>query len=258
MRITWWGHASVTIELAGLRVLTDPVLTDRVAFLRRFGPTPPRSAADADVVIVSHLHGDHLHLPSLRMLAPRTRLIAPRGAARLLAGVHSGVEEVAPGDEIEIGRLRLTAVHAEHDNRRHPWSRHSGKSLGFVLSTAGNSVWFAGDTGLFDEMATLGPIDTAIIPVGGWGPTLGPEHLDPDQAAAAVQRVSARDAVPIHYGTLWPRGLRPLAPALFRAKCQEPGWRFEAALRGSTVQPHVLEPGGSVQFRGPAASELSP
>ena len=256
MRATWWGHASVTLELAGLRVLTDPVLTDRVAFLRRFGPTPPRSAASADVVIVSHLHGDHLHLPSLRLLPARTRLIAPRGAARLLADVHPGVEEVGPGDVIQVGAVQMTAVHAEHDDRRHPWSQHSGKALGFVFSTKGHSVWFAGDTGLFDEMAALGPIDTALIPVGGWGPTLGPEHLDPDQAAEAVQRVGARDAIPIHYGTLWPRGLRPLAPALFRAKCREPGARFATALSGSGVRPHVLGLGQSVVID--ESTEISP
>ncbi|HEX2904567.1 MAG TPA: MBL fold metallo-hydrolase [Jatrophihabitans sp.] len=255
MRITWWGHATTGIELAGLTVLTDPVLTDRVAFLRRYGPTPPPRASQADVVVVSHLHGDHLHLPSLRRLPAGARLIVPRGAAALLAGVRDRVEEVGPGDVLELGGagLRLRAVHAEHDDRRHPWSRHTGTAMGFVLSHGGRSVWFAGDTGLFDSMASLGPVDTAVIPVGGWGPTLGPHHLDPEQAAEAVRRVGARDAIPIHYGTLWPRGFRPLAPALFRSRCRAPGQRFAAALaaRGGTgdvASAHVLAQGESVEL----------
>lgn len=249
MRITWWGHATATIELAGLTVLTDPVLTDRVAFLRRYGPTPPPSAAVADVAIVSHLHGDHPHLPSVRRLPTRVRLIAPGGAGPLLAGIQRPVQEVIPGQVVELSPdVRLTAVHAEHDDRRHPWSRHSGPALGFVLSGEGKNVWFAGDTGLFDGMADLAPIDTAIIPVGGWGPTLGPHHLDPDQAAEAVARVGARDAVPIHYGTLWPRGMRPLAPSVFQAKCRAPGRRFAAALTDSPIRTHVLAHGQSVEI----------
>jgi L-ascorbate metabolism protein UlaG (beta-lactamase superfamily) len=116
--------------------------------------------------------------------------------------------------------------------------------LGFVLHAAGRTAWFAGDTGLFPGLDEVGPVDVALVPVGGWGPTLGPHHLDPTQAASAVQRVGAAHAVPVHYGTYWPAGLRRTAPALFRARCSEPGERFAAAARGFT--PHVIAPGESV------------
>ncbi|NEA13468.1 MBL fold metallo-hydrolase, partial [Streptomyces sp. SID10692] len=80
MEITWWGHATCTIEDSGVRVLTDPLFVRRFAHLRRRrGAVPPPSAAAAEVVLVSHLHSDHLHLPSLARLAPGSRLVVPRG-----------------------------------------------------------------------------------------------------------------------------------------------------------------------------------
>lgn len=253
VRVTWWGHATCTVELGGVRVLTDPVLTRRVAHLSRSGsPDPPPDAARADVVVVSHLHADHLHLPSLRRLDPATRLIVPAGAAAVLRGrvPATTIDEVEVGDEVSVGGVLVRAVHAEHDGRRLPVSRRRGPALGFVLSaggTGGTGVWFAGDTGLFDAMAEIGPVDVALVPVGGWGPTLGPEHLDPTRAAEAVRRVGASDAVPIHFGTLWPTGLRTVAPGQFARKCRAPGREFAAAV-ATGVRAHVLEPGGSVEL----------
>lgn len=249
MKITWWGHATCTVELGGVRVLTDPVLTARVAHLSRPGaPVPPADAARADLVVVSHLHPDHLHLPSLRRLDPATRLIVPVGGAAVLRGhvPATVIDEVAVGDEADVGGVHVRAVRAAHDGRRMPGSRHRGPALGYVLSAGGTDAWFAGDTGLFDAMADIGPVGVALVPVGGWGPTLGPEHLDPVRAADAVRRVGARHAVPIHYGTLWPTGLRRLAPGQFARKCRAPGAAFAAAA-GSDVVAHVLTPGGSVE-----------
>lgn len=68
--ITWWGHATTSIALNGRRVLTDPVLTRRLAHLTRIGrPLPGIDALWADVALVSHLHFDHLDVPSLRQLS---------------------------------------------------------------------------------------------------------------------------------------------------------------------------------------------
>jgi L-ascorbate metabolism protein UlaG (beta-lactamase superfamily) len=252
MNITWWGHATCTITMAGVRVLTDPVFTARVAHLHRASaPLPAAHAVEADVAVVSHLHADHLHLPSLRRLPASARLVAPHGTsgvlARRLPDLALRVEEVGPGETVQVGDLEITGTSAWHDGRRLPGSPHRGTALGFRLSAAGQTVWFAGDTGLFDAMSEIGPVDVALVPVGGWGPTLGPHHLDPEQAAEAVRRVGARDAIPIHYGTFWPSGLRVLAPGQFRYKCLEPGRRFGAAV-DPTVRAHVIEPCSSVEI----------
>ena len=76
------GHSTVRLEIAGTVLLTDPVLGARVGPLLRTGPAPsPGAWVDTDLVLLSHLHGDHLHLPSLRLLsAVGARVVAPRGA----------------------------------------------------------------------------------------------------------------------------------------------------------------------------------
>jgi len=83
----------------------------------------------------------------------------------------------------------------------------SGEPLGFVVGEA-PSVYFAGDTDLFPEMERLAPLDVALLPVAGWGPKLGPGHMDPARAAQAVALLRARVAIPIHWGTLRPRYTR--------------------------------------------------
>jgi len=77
---TWWGHSTATVELGDTRVATDPLLTDRLLHLVRRSATPGPTAAQADVVLVSHLHHDHCHRPSLARYGPDVPILAPRGA----------------------------------------------------------------------------------------------------------------------------------------------------------------------------------
>jgi L-ascorbate metabolism protein UlaG (beta-lactamase superfamily) len=198
-RITWLGHSTVLIELGGLRLFTDPVLRSRVFHLRRVteSPGPPPSI---DVVLLSHLHYDHLDLPSLRMLDPTPRVVCPAGAGALLAKAgFPESEELVAGQSLELGGVRVDATPAEHGGSRRPRGPVV-RPLGFV-ARAEHSVYFAGDTDLFDEMASLGPVDVALLPVAGYSPKLGPGHLNPRRAAEAARRLQARVAVPIHWGT---------------------------------------------------------
>ncbi|WP_020387201.1 MBL fold metallo-hydrolase [Kribbella catacumbae] len=251
MRITWWGHSTTTIEENGTRLLTDPVLTSRIAHVRRRrGPAPTAEAGRCDAALVSHLHADHLHLTSLPLIAPDAALVVPRGAAKLIQ-VHSGAVyadrciEVAPGNQIRVGGLDITVVTAAHDGRRLPWSAYSAPALGFRVEGA-PSVWFAGDTDLYDDLAAeAGPVDLALVPVGGWGPSLGPGHLDPVRAAEAVRRVGARAAVPVHFGTFWPIGCDWLKPELFLP----PGEQFKKVMAevDPAVRVDLLMPGESTE-----------
>ena len=97
-RLAFLGHSTVLIELEGLRILTDPVLFDRVTVLRRIvTPVEPTLYSGIDAVVLSHLHLDHFDLASLRLLGPEVELVVPRGAAGLLRRSGFGrVRELAP------------------------------------------------------------------------------------------------------------------------------------------------------------------
>ena len=245
-RITWVGHATVALEIGGARLLTDPVLRARLAHLRRHGPRPrPEVAERIDAALISHLHLDHLHLPSLRMLGRDVRVIVPRGAGPVLARRgFSDVVELAVGERVDVAGATVTALRAVHDGRRHPFGGAVAEAIGFAVDGA-QRVYFAGDTDIFDAMADLaGRIDVALLPVWGWGPTLGPGHMDPERAARAAALLSPRIAVPIHWGTLYPTGLARLRPRPLR----EPGREFAARAQvlAPRVDVHVLAPGSTL------------
>src|SRR5690606_4290510 len=172
------GHSTVRLELAGSVVLTDPVLTARVGPLRRTAPTPDRAHfADVDLVLLSHLHSDHLHLPSLRRLPRTARVVGPRGAGRWLRrrGIRN-VDELAPGEELEHGALRVHGVPAAHSGHRFgPRSTRGPQAaaMGHLVEGGGHRVYAAGDTDLFPGMAGFGPLAAALLPVWGWGLSLG-------------------------------------------------------------------------------------
>jgi L-ascorbate metabolism protein UlaG (beta-lactamase superfamily) len=229
----------VLIEHGGVRLLTDPVLRARVAHLRRHGP-PPRVPDGIDAVLISHLHHDHLDLASLRLLGGVPRVIAPAGARSLVRRAGLEVEELEQGSTTEIRGVPVEAVRALHPSERLPLRGPYAEPLGFVIGRL-PSVYFAGDTDLFPEMTELAGLDVALLPVAGWGPRLGPGHMDSERAARAAALLRPRIAIPIHWGTLHPRFSR-------RGEWfSEPAARFAAqvAAVAPEVEVRVLRPGES-------------
>ena len=208
--LTWWGHSTSTWQDGDTTVLFDPVLTARMGHLRRVrGPVPPSRAAHADIILISHLHADHAHLPSLRLVPASAVLIAPAGSRRLLKPIAARglkLHEVEPGELVELSGLQIHVLAADHDGRRHPWSPHRGPALGYLVAGS-RRCWYPGDTGPHLAFEEVSHVDIALMPVGGWGPTLGEGHLDAQQAAQAVRRTHPARAVPVHWGTWWPIGL---------------------------------------------------
>jgi L-ascorbate metabolism protein UlaG (beta-lactamase superfamily) len=244
LAVTWWGHASATVETGPSRVAVDPVLSDRLIHLVRFATTPAAEATDADLVLISHLHHDHCHLPSLARFGTDVPILVPRGGESLLARLGpERLVPVAPGDVVERAGVRVEVLPATHDGRRHQLSRARPPALGFRIENEAGAWWFPGDTELRDDMASIDPVDLALVPIGGWGPTLADGHMHPEHAAEAVGRVGARWAVPVHWGTFWPLGLRRIARANHHRLFVSPGQRFSDALAGSATEVVVLVPG---------------
>jgi L-ascorbate metabolism protein UlaG (beta-lactamase superfamily) len=232
----------VLIELGGVRLLTDPVLRSRVMHLRRHGTTPARPQS-IDAVLVSHLHYDHLDLPSLRMFQPRPRVVCPTGAGPLLARAgFRDIDELLPRESLELGDVRIEATPAEHGGSRRPGGA-AVTPLGFVVRGR-PSVYFAGDTDLFDGMAELGQVDVALLPVAGYSPKLGPGHLDPTRAAQATALIQPRVAVPIHWGTFHPL-TQPRGPWFTGPPAE---FAAQVAELAPEVDVRVLSPGESLEL----------
>jgi L-ascorbate metabolism protein UlaG (beta-lactamase superfamily) len=148
-------------------------------------------------------------------------------------------------------------VQAEHSGHRWgPRLTHgpATESLGHLLEGPEGTVYASGDTDLFDGMHALGQrdIDVALLPVWGWGPNLGPGHLDPVSAAEAVARLRPRMAVPVHWGTLAVAGAR-LLPRMRRLLVDPPrAFATEVAARELDTHVVVTEPGSPV--RHPSAA----
>ncbi len=216
MDVTWVGHATVLIDVDGYRVLTDPLLTKRVAHLRRRRPDPAVETFDVDLVLLSHVHVDHLHLPSLKRLRPTAQVLTPHGSGKLLrrAG-FADVTEIGVGDRLVCGPVTVEVVRAAHKRGRGPHSRVSADPVGFIVEGEGKRIYFPGDTDLFDEMADLGRVDVALLPIWGWGSTLGEGHLNPQRAAQATKLIEPELLVPIHWGTYAPEDGRRRLPRWF-------------------------------------------
>ena len=242
--IRFLGHATVLVDLAGTHVLTDPILTERVMFIRRVAEAISELPATPSAVLVSHAHHDHLHQPSLSLLSHEMPIYVPSGLGALVRrwGLTT-VTELSAGDEVVVGDLRIAAVRAVHSGRREP-AGPTAEALGFIVTGAGRTIYFAGDTDLFDGMRELGDrgIDVALLPVWGWGPRLGSGHLNPETAAEAVALLRPAVTIPIHWGTLW-----PVAMPWRRNRLVDPPIRLvdEVRRRGLEARIEVLDPGAA-------------
>ena len=243
--VLYVGHATVRLDLDGMRVVTDPLLRRSLGPLERHGPVPaPGTLEGTDVVLISHGHPDHLDAGSLRAVPGSPVVVVARGLGRIAARVARGeVVELGAGESVRIGSLLVEAVPARH------WvtpGAARAQPVGFLVHGT-VTTYFAGDTGRFPGLADLaGRVDLALLPVWTWGPHLGPGHLGPRAAAEVLADLGASAAVPIHWGTLYPRRLhhvlgRPL---------QEPGDRFAGHAAGVApgADVRVLRPGGAASL----------
>jgi L-ascorbate metabolism protein UlaG (beta-lactamase superfamily) len=248
-RVTFVGHSTVRLELGETTLLTDPLLRER--FLHGFRQAPPVASevtTGVDAVLASHLHMDHLDFASMRKLGKDVEIVLPAGGARVVRRRgYRNATEMRPGDSTRVGAVEVIATEADHDGRRWPIGP-AVEALGFLLRTPQASVYFAGDTDLFEGMRELGEVDLALLPIGGWGPKSGETegHLDPQSAAEAVELIRPRIVVPIHWGTYLRIGLARSRPELLT----EPARRLaeEVGRRAPEVEVRVLQAGESLQL----------
>ena len=215
LRVTWFGHSSTLIEIDGMRVLTDPVWSERVTPVSFVGPTryyppplPMLALPKIDAVIVSHDHYDHLDEPTIVALKERTeRFIVPLGVGAHLAywGVAADrIIELDWWESVTIGAIEIACTPARHASGRAPWDKDETLWASYALVGPAHRVYYSGDTGLFPAMKTIGerygPFDLTMIEVGQYHRAWPDWHIGPEQAIAAHAMLRGRVLLPIHWG----------------------------------------------------------
>ena len=216
LRITWLGHSTTLVEIGGMRVLTDPMLSERAspfsfAGPRRFfaPPLPMAELPDIDAVVISHDHYDHLDMATVRALSEKgARFVVPLGIGARLEGWGIPLAQIRELDWWQsdtVGTLTITATPSRHFSGR--WLDDANETLwsGWAIASPAHRVYYSGDTALLDEMEEvgrrLGPFDVAMIEVGEYDALWSDVHLGPEQAVRASRLVRAQVLLPVHWAT---------------------------------------------------------
>jgi L-ascorbate metabolism protein UlaG (beta-lactamase superfamily) len=240
--VTFGGHATVIVRYPTLAVAFDPMLGRWVGGVRRAVEPglAPGDFSDVGLVLISHRHADHMHVPTLRRLPRTATVVVPTGAASWLSTLgFRRVIELMPGADLEQRGVQVVAAataHGEHELAR---------GLSYVVRSEGSpSVYLCGDSGYFSGFADIGARyapDVAMLPIGGFVPvSFRARHMSPLDALYAFEDLRARMLVPIHHGAF----------ALSYELLDEPArWLVELAkTRGVRDHVLVMAPGQSERF----------
>jgi len=255
--ITFIGHSSFLLQIAGHALLIDPVFATRLILLRRqrHPGVHVRDLPRIDAVLLTHAHMDHLNRPSLRAI---TREMRRRGLPAPLAIVPNGVEDLVRDlgfsrtetlkwwQSTELGPLHITATPAKHWGARMFSDTHRGYG-GYLIEGAGAPrIYHSGDTAFFAGFTEIGQRlrpDIALLPIGAYYPdSYRSVHTSPEEALQAFLHLGAEGMVPMHYNT-FRLGREPMdepLPRLLAAAVKAGvGDRIHALAEGESWLPQV-------------------
>lgn len=213
--ITWLGHAGFLVHIGGRNILIDPNWALWHGPVKRIShpSLTSRNLPYIDLVLISHAHFDHLHLPSLRAVAAGQPIIVPQGVGNVVKGcAFSQVIELDYWKSTELSGLKVTFVPTKHWGARfiHDTYRQYGA---FLIQCGDQTVFHCGDSSMFDGFQEIGKhakIDIALMPIGAYrAPSGRPVHMNPEEAIEAADMMGATNLIPMHYGT-FPLGGEPI------------------------------------------------
>lgn len=216
LKVRWLGHASSIIEMDGLRILTDPVFSERVSPFGFLGPkrlhaSPLNLEAvpAVDIVIISHNHYDHLDYTFIKSLRNKAiQFIVPLGVGSYLQ--HWGIDEkqireLDWHDSFEMKSVKITATPARHFTGRGILDRNKSFWASFAIQGQQESLFFSGDSGFFQGFENIGnlygPFDITMIGIGAYNQQWNAIHTNPNEAIKAHHLLRGKYLLPIHWCT---------------------------------------------------------
>jgi L-ascorbate metabolism protein UlaG (beta-lactamase superfamily) len=253
IRLTWLGHASWLVQTAGISLLIDPVLSERISGIIRRN-VPPGVPVDRlpriDACLVTHNHYDHLDLPTLR------RVGAPvwigKGTEPLIRGAGLEAHTLGWWESARIGATSITFVPSQHWSRRGLFDTNEMLWGGFVVEGDGKRIYHAGDTAYFAGFSEIGRrfpgLAAAMLPIGAYDPPwfMESQHMNPEHATRAFLDLGAREFLAMHWGTF----------KLTDEPLDEPPARLRAEWKRLGLEParmQILPVGGSWETTAPRA-----
>lgn len=225
--IIWGGHSTVLININGKKILTDPLLTNRVAGItlrKKNCKLNLDSMGRPDIVLVSHSHFDHLCMKSMSVLEkkfPGTNLIFPEGVENYLPDMdftmhrmktNNSFKNTVFGESVMIDGVKITSVYAKHSGGRYGIDSYYWNEKGhtaYLIEYNGVTIFFSGDSGYdkyaFKEIGNNVNIDVALIQTG---PCIDCQNAGSDEHASTMEALNmfndlkASYMVPVHYGSL--------------------------------------------------------
>ena len=252
LRVTWFGHSSVLVEIDGVTVLIDPLWSERASPVswvgpKRWYPAPValRELPRIDVVLISHDHYDHLDRPTIAAMTNwDATFVVPLGVGAYLErwGIPAArIVELDWWQSARVGSLEIIATPARHASGRISLQSDGTLWAGYALLGAQHRVWYSGDTGFHSALEEIGrrfgPFDVTLIEAGQYDADWPDWHLGPEQAVEAHRLVGGKRMIPVHWGLL---------------KQAHHGWtepveRVLAAARCRNVDVLVPRPGESIE-----------
>jgi L-ascorbate metabolism protein UlaG (beta-lactamase superfamily) len=246
--VTFAGHATTLIRYAELAIAIDPMLGRWLGGVRRAVEPglAPGDLAQVDLILISHRHADHLHLPTLDKMSRAATIVVPSGTAAHVSSLgFARVVELAPDGDLELRGVQIVATPIRHgDDPR-------ARGLAYVIAGAGPSIYACSDGAYFSGFAAVGERfapDIAILPIGGYWPrSFRARHMSPLDALYAFEDLRSRVMIPVHHGAF----------ALSYERLDEPArWLAElAAERGVTAHVCALRAGQSEVFASPGTGD---
>jgi len=217
LKVMWLGHAGLLIELAGKRILVDPVLGNRPSPTQAFGPAKRFHAApisvkelpNIDYIIISHNHYDHLDYDFINAIKHRNiTYLLPLGLGATLKywGIKTkNIYEVNWHEQLQLDGLTFTAADAKHYSGRFLNDRNASFWNSWIIEGNNEKMFISGDSGFIDAYKNIGeqygPFDLAALAIGAYHRLWPENHKTPEEAWQAFKDLQAKKMLPVHWGT---------------------------------------------------------